>query len=181
MLPVPAPVFQRAQPAQPSSTQVEVWHVPVPSTYQLCTADCNSASQGCWGKARKPEARTPAYHEPTFLFQAIFCTGWGPSSSSGKQRKPVSPPPTLLGPFSGLDVKVEHHYRNPQWVGPGLKAISWAVCQPVPAASLLSQGFGPAEVSLAPCPRQAAVRARHGLSATATPLVLPSLGKCSPL
>lgn len=70
--------------------------------------------RGARGKARKPEARTPGYHKPIFLFQAIFCTGWGPNSSSGKQRKPVSPPPTLLGPFCGLDVIVEHLHRNPQ-------------------------------------------------------------------
>lgn len=78
------------------------------------TADCFSTSQGCWGKAKKSESRKRGYYEATFLFQAIFCTGWGPDSSSGKQRKTVSPPPTLLGPFSGLDVKAEHLYRNPQ-------------------------------------------------------------------
>lgn len=112
----PAQMFQRPQPAQSSSPRC-------PAQTQG-TADCYDASQGCWGKARKPEARTLGYYEPTFLFQAIFCTGWGPSSSSGKQRKPVIPPPTLLGPFSGLDVKAEHLHRNPQQVGPGMKVIS---------------------------------------------------------
>lgn len=165
-------MLQRPQPAQSSSPRC-------PAQTQG-TADCYDASQGCWGKARKPEARTLGYYEPTFLFQAIFCTGWGPSSSSGKQRKPVIPPPTLLGPFSGLDVKAEHLHRNPQQVGPGMKVISWA-CSSRAGPPPFHRDLDLLQWAWLLAPGKLLSEPSMGFVPQATPVVFHSVGKCSPL
>lgn len=78
------------------------------------TTDCYDASQG-WGE--RQGSLKQGYWDilsPLPFSRLYFAQSGVQAAALESQRKPVNPPPTLSGPFSGLDVEVGHLHRNPQ-------------------------------------------------------------------